>query len=52
MICPVRRAADDQMMIRVRRQNDQITSEDLWPVRFVPLVTGSPAAKTDKRMGA
>ena len=52
MICPVRRAADDQMMIRVRRQNDQITSEDLWPVRFVPLVTGSPAARTDKRIGA
>jgi protein-L-isoaspartate(D-aspartate) O-methyltransferase len=52
MICPVRRATDDQMMIRVRRQNDQITSEDLWPVRFVPLVTGSPAAKTDKRIGA
>jgi protein-L-isoaspartate(D-aspartate) O-methyltransferase len=52
MICPVRRAADDQMMIRVRREKDQITSEDLWPVRFVPLVTGSPAAKTDKKIGA
>jgi protein-L-isoaspartate(D-aspartate) O-methyltransferase len=52
MICPVRRATDDQMMIRVRRQNDQITSEDLWPVRFVPLVTGAPAAKTNKRIGA
>jgi len=52
MICPVRRAADDQMMIRVRREKDQITNEDLWPVRFVPLVTGLPAAKTDKRIGA
>ncbi|MDB5395439.1 MAG: protein-L-isoaspartate O-methyltransferase [Rhodospirillales bacterium] len=56
MICPVRRAAATselgQMMIRVRREKDQITSEDLWPVRFVPLVTGSPAAKTDKRIGA
>jgi protein-L-isoaspartate(D-aspartate) O-methyltransferase len=40
MICPVRRATDDQMMIRIRREKDQITSEDLWPVRFVPLVTG------------
>jgi protein-L-isoaspartate(D-aspartate) O-methyltransferase len=52
MICPVRRATDDQMMIRVRREKDQITSEDLWPVRFVPLVTGSPAVRTDKRIGA
>ena len=47
MICPVRRAADDQMMIRVRRENGQITVEDLWPVRFVPLVTSA-----GKRMGA
>jgi protein-L-isoaspartate(D-aspartate) O-methyltransferase len=39
MICPVRRAADDQMMVRIRRENGQIVSEDLWPVRFVPLVT-------------
>src|SRR5258708_16540186 len=34
MICPVRRAAATselgQMMIRVRREKDQITSEDLW----------------------
>jgi protein-L-isoaspartate(D-aspartate) O-methyltransferase len=39
MICPVRRAADDQMMVRIRRENGQIVSDDLWPVRFVPLVT-------------
>jgi protein-L-isoaspartate(D-aspartate) O-methyltransferase len=48
MICPVRRATDDQMMIRIRREKDQITSEDLWPVRFVPLVTGSPVGRADK----
>jgi len=41
MICPVRRAVDDQMMIRVRRENGEITMDDLWPVRFVPLVTGA-----------
>ncbi len=41
MICPVRRAADDQMMIRICREKGKITSEDLWPVRFVPLVTGA-----------
>jgi protein-L-isoaspartate(D-aspartate) O-methyltransferase len=51
MICPVRRATDDQMMIRIRREKDQITSEDLWPVRFVPLVTGSNG-RADKGKGA
>jgi protein-L-isoaspartate(D-aspartate) O-methyltransferase len=45
MICPVRRATDDQTMVRIRREKDQISSEDLWPVRFVPLVTGSSAAR-------
>src|SRR5258708_35913945 len=48
MICPVRRATDDQMMIRIRREKDQITSEDLWPVRFVPVVTGSPTGRAGK----
>jgi len=52
MICPVRRAADDQMMVRIRREKDQISSEDLWPVRFVPLVTGSSAARSTKENGA
>ena len=52
MVCPVRRAADDQMMVRIRREKDQIKSEDLWPVRFVPLVRGAPNARTDKGKGA
>jgi len=52
MICPVRRATDDQMMVRIRREKDQISSEDLWPVRFVPLVTGSSAARNHKIIGA
>jgi protein-L-isoaspartate(D-aspartate) O-methyltransferase len=50
MICPVRRAADQQIMVRIRRENDEIKSEDLWPVRFVPLVTGSSGPVTDKRI--
>jgi protein-L-isoaspartate(D-aspartate) O-methyltransferase len=50
MICPVRRAADQQIMVRIRRENDVIKSEDLWPVRFVPLVTGSSGPVTDKRI--
>jgi protein-L-isoaspartate(D-aspartate) O-methyltransferase len=52
MICPVRRATDDQMMVRIRREKDQISSEDLWPVRFVPLVTGPSTAQADKGKGA
>jgi protein-L-isoaspartate(D-aspartate) O-methyltransferase len=48
MVCPVRRATDDQMMVRIRREKDQITSEDLWPVRFVPLVVGSSVARGTK----
>jgi protein-L-isoaspartate(D-aspartate) O-methyltransferase len=52
MVCPVRRSSDDQMMIRIRREKDQIKSEDLWPVRFVPLVRGSPNARMDKGKGA
>jgi len=57
MICPVRRAtAPDsdlrQMMVRIRREKDQVSSEDLWPVRFVPLVTGSSSAQADKGKGA
>jgi len=51
MICPVRRATDDQMMVRIRREKDQIISEDLWPVRFVPLVRGTSTAGQDKKVG-
>jgi len=46
MVCPVRRASaadgpNGQMLVRIRREKDEIKSEDLLPVRFVPLVTGS-----------
>lgn len=40
LVCPVRRATDDQIVVRICRENDSLTREDLWPVRFVPLVTG------------
>jgi protein-L-isoaspartate(D-aspartate) O-methyltransferase len=39
MVCPVRRAADDQMLVKLRRENGKIVSEDMLPVRFVPLVS-------------
>ncbi len=51
LICPVRRAADDQMMVRLRRENGQIASEDLWPVRFVPLVSRRRTGKQEKEQG-
>ena len=41
LICPVRRAGNVQIMIKVCREKGQIVSEDLWPVRFVPLVTSA-----------
>lgn len=51
LICPVRRAADDQMMVRLRRENGQIASEDLWAVRFVPLVSRRRTGKQEKEQG-
>ncbi|HLG88940.1 MAG TPA: protein-L-isoaspartate(D-aspartate) O-methyltransferase [Alphaproteobacteria bacterium] len=43
LVCPVRRASSDQMVVRICRENDSLKHEDLWPVRFVPLVTGGKA---------
>ena len=43
LVCPVRRASGDQMVVRICRENDSLKHEDLWPVRFVPLVTGGKA---------
>jgi len=48
LICPIRRASDDQMMIRVCRENGLIKREDLWPVRFVPLVPRPTDVRGDK----
>jgi protein-L-isoaspartate(D-aspartate) O-methyltransferase len=46
MICPVRRAADNQLLIKLRRENGKISAEDLMPVRFVPLVTRTAPSGT------
>jgi protein-L-isoaspartate(D-aspartate) O-methyltransferase len=40
LIAPVGRNTFDQVLVRVRRKGDTFESEDLWPVRFVPLVDG------------
>lgn len=48
LVCPVRRATDDQWVVRVTREDGGLKREDLWPVRFVPLVsaTNSKPART------
>jgi len=43
MILPVGdESSPDQMVIRVTKQDGQLNSEQLFPVRFVPLVEGVP----------
>jgi protein-L-isoaspartate(D-aspartate) O-methyltransferase len=39
LVCPVRRASDDQWVVRITRNDGELKREDLWPVRFVPLVS-------------
>jgi protein-L-isoaspartate(D-aspartate) O-methyltransferase len=41
LIAPVGRNTFDQVLIRLRRKGDEFESEELWPVRFVPLVGGT-----------
>jgi protein-L-isoaspartate(D-aspartate) O-methyltransferase len=38
LVCPVRRAGGEQILVKLRRENGQIIGEDLLAVRFVPLV--------------
>jgi protein-L-isoaspartate(D-aspartate) O-methyltransferase len=38
LICPVRRGPDEQKVVRITRLDGRTAREDLWPVRFVPLV--------------
>ena len=42
MIIPIGDQRRDQMITRVRREGNNITTEDLWPVRFLPLLPGRP----------
>ena len=42
MIIPIGDQRRDQMITRVRREGDNLTTEDLWPVRFLPLLPGRP----------
>ena len=47
LVCPVRRDSGEQIVVRARRKEGVLTFEDLWPVRFVPLVTGTERAAVD-----
>ncbi len=47
MVCPVRRAANDQVLVKLRRENGKIISQDLLPARFVPLVSRAASAGAD-----
>ncbi len=41
MIIPIGRSTGDQKLFRIRRTDDGVISEELLPVRFVPLVEGA-----------
>jgi protein-L-isoaspartate(D-aspartate) O-methyltransferase len=51
MVLPVGRRHGDQRLLQVRRTEDGVTTQDMGPVRFVPLVP-EPVAKPRKRHGA
>ncbi len=44
LVAPVGEEKRDQTLMRVRRNAEGFTAEDLGPVRFVPLVAGLPRA--------
>jgi protein-L-isoaspartate(D-aspartate) O-methyltransferase len=44
LVAPVGEERRDQQLLRIRRTKDGIVTEDLGPVRFVPLVEGLPRA--------
>jgi len=42
LVAPVGADRRDQQLVRIRRNDDGLATEDLGPVRFVPLVAGLP----------
>jgi protein-L-isoaspartate(D-aspartate) O-methyltransferase len=42
LLVPIGEDHRDQQLVRVRHQDDRFSTEDLGPVRFVPLVAGLP----------
>ena len=48
LVVPVGEEHHDQQLVRIRRQGDRFLTEDLGPVRFVPLVSGLPRRHADQ----
>jgi len=44
LVAPVGEERRDQQLLRIRRTSDGVVTEDLGPVRFVPLIEGLPRA--------
>ncbi len=49
LVAPVGADRRDQQLVRVRRTDDGLVTEDLGPVRFVPLVGGLPRQRPAPR---
>ena len=41
LISPIDRTSHKQVLMRYRRQDEGLKAEELWPVRFVPMVDGT-----------
>ena len=41
LIAPIGRTSHDQVLVRIRRKGNEWETENLWPVRFVPLLDGT-----------
>jgi len=41
LIAPIGRTSHDQVLVRYRRKGSEWETENLWPVRFVPLLDGT-----------
>jgi protein-L-isoaspartate(D-aspartate) O-methyltransferase len=48
LVAPVGADHRDQQLVRIRRNDDGFSTEDLGPVRFVPLVAGLPRQASAK----
>jgi protein-L-isoaspartate(D-aspartate) O-methyltransferase len=50
LVVPVGEDHRDQQLIRIRREDDRFSTEDLGLVRFVPLVAGLPRRPAEQRL--
>ena len=48
LVAPVGEDHSDQQLLRIRRNDDRFSTEDLGPVRFVPLLAGLPRRQADQ----